>query len=171
MKEIWKNIEGYDGYKISNFGNCIGISGKLLKNRDNGNGYHYLCLYKNKKPKYIGLHRVVAYSFLRESGKNLVVNHIDGNKKNNTISNLELVTQNQNAQHTKKLGRTTFGTKNSICKLKEDDVIYIRNNYKKSLTGNASGGGNLHQLAKDFNVSPSSILNIIQLKTWNYLKI
>ena len=104
--EIWKDINGFDGYQISSYGRvrCFrDFHGNIvdqyrnLKPLLNKDGYFYVDLYKDGKQIHKRIHRLVADAFL---GKNdhLVVNHIDGNKKNNMVENLEWVTSSQNSK-------------------------------------------------------------------------
>jgi hypothetical protein len=117
--EIWLDIDGYDGiYKVSNFGKVksidrtyldkngklYNVEGKIMNFQDNGKGYKNINLYKDKKSKCLYIHRLVADAFLPKiHGKNFV-NHIDGDKSNNELSNLEWVNRSENMLHANKLG-------------------------------------------------------------------
>jgi hypothetical protein len=112
-KEIWKSIKGYEGlYCVSNLGRVKSlprkcktkggifrsVTGKILKNSKNGSGYYYVCLSKNGEVHYKRVHILVAQAFIKNNDvfvKNSV-NHIDGNKANNNLSNLEWVTPKEN---------------------------------------------------------------------------
>lgn len=106
MEEIWKDIEGYEGYyKISNLGNikseerviehngCYGgyykIRGKILKPKIDKDGYFKICLKKNDIKKYFFIHRLVAQTFIPNPNNLPQVNHKDETKQNNCVSNLE----------------------------------------------------------------------------------
>lgn len=103
MKEIWKNIDGYDGkYQVSNLGNVK--SYKNLKKELCKNGYLRVTLYKEGKAKRFLVHRLVANTFLENKSNKPQVNHIDGNKTNNQINNLEWVTSSENNKHAHKIG-------------------------------------------------------------------
>lgn len=106
MNEIWKDIVGYEGlYQVSNLGRVkslnYGKSGKegLLKPKTRKNGYLEIGLRKEKKSKYILVHRLVALAFVDGYEEGLVVNHIDENKQNNVWTNLEWVTSQYNVQY------------------------------------------------------------------------
>lgn len=110
QKEIWKDIEGYEGlYKVSNLGNiksldrtdCSGrkIKGKIIKQSQNRGGYKYIKLHKNSEIKNVSVHRLVAVAFVENIHEKKCVNHIDGNKHNNNSNNLEWVTQSENIKH------------------------------------------------------------------------
>ncbi len=114
MEEIWKDIGGYENlYQVSNLGNVrstvrmVGnraYGGKLLRQTDRGN--KYLCVDLSKKcvSKLHSTHILVAKAFI-ENPQNLPqVNHIDGNKQNNHVSNLEWSNASMQAIHAFKLG-------------------------------------------------------------------
>ena len=111
--EIWKDIKGYEGiYQVSNLGRVKSLArvvvkayGKehnlkerIKKSNLNHLGYEILRLHKDAVGKTYAVHRLVAEAFLnKENG--LEVNHIDGVKTNNKVSNLEYCTRSQNVQH------------------------------------------------------------------------
>lgn len=66
MEEIWKPIEEYENYYVSNMGNVMNINtGKVLKGQNNGKGYFHVCLYnKEHKCKLVMIHRLVAKAFI-----------------------------------------------------------------------------------------------------------
>ena len=117
--EVWKDIKGYEGlYQVSNLGRIkslekfnktnifdesIGYTRKekILKPyfRSNLKQYLVVCLYKNKKGKLFSVHRLVAENFIENKEKYKEVNHIDGNKTNNNVVNLEWCNRKQNSIH------------------------------------------------------------------------
>lgn len=123
MKEIWKDIQGYEGlYQVSNLGRIkslgrtikkIGPKGKIfyrdypekiLKQTKNKKGYLTVILSKNNENKIVRVHRIVAKTFLNLKEKGKEVNHKDGNKENNCASNLEWITHQENMIHAYKNG-------------------------------------------------------------------
>jgi hypothetical protein len=102
--EIWKTVESSPNYKISSIGSVRNTkTGKTLKVATNNSGYKLVCL-SNKDKKQTGyIHRLVAEAFIDTDldTRVSVVNHIDGNKNNNTIENLEWTTYADNAYHGK----------------------------------------------------------------------
>ncbi len=111
MLEIWKPIQDYEGlYEISNLGNARSLNfhreGKtrLLKQKETRDGYLETTLSKNGKPKYIRTHRLVAMAFCENPNNKPEINHIDGNKHNNSANNLEWCTSSENQKHAYKLG-------------------------------------------------------------------
>lgn len=98
MREIWADIEGYEGlYKVSNLGNVSGK--KMLTPSKSSSGYYKVELYKDKISKVFWIHRLVAQTFLPNPDNKPQVNHKDGNKLNNILSNLEWVTVSENQIH------------------------------------------------------------------------
>ena len=93
MKEIWKDIEGYEGlYQVSNFGRVRSLKNgkvRILKPLTNKNGYLRVQLYKNNSLKTIFIHRLVAMAFIPNPNNLPMVNHKDEDKTNNIVSNLE----------------------------------------------------------------------------------
>lgn len=96
--EIWKNIEGYDGiYEISDKGR-VRNRNKIMSQYKNESGM-YIRLYKNKKSKLHKVHRLVAKTFIENPENKKTVNHIDGNRWNNKLENLEWATISENVKH------------------------------------------------------------------------
>lgn len=147
--EIWKDIQGYEGiYQISNLGNVKSLSRtiyrkcgnyiskeKLLKQHVGTTGYYIVDLKKNGKRRTFKVHRLVAKAFLSELKDKPFVNHKDGDKLNNSVSNLEWCSQQENMQHAVSTGlKPAF--KISKQKLKEDyidnvmSIVQIANKYK-----------------------------------------
>lgn len=103
--ETFKTINWYENYKISDLWNIINKDWKFLKPWKIKQGYKIVVLYKNKIPKTLKLHRLVAETFIKRLENKNVVNHKDGNKQNNTTDNLEWVTPSENTIHSFKVLR------------------------------------------------------------------
>ena len=100
QQEEWKDIKGYENlYQVSNLGNIRRVSNKTKKTRLNNWGYIIIDLWKENKSTTKAVHRIVAETFLPNPDNKAEVNHIDGNKTNNSINNLEWVTREENIQH------------------------------------------------------------------------
>lgn len=105
MKEIWKDIVGYDGkYQISTLGRIRNHNGLIMKQKPSKDGYIRILLFNNKKYKAEYVHILVAKAFLPNPKIKSEVNHIDANKSNNTLHNLEWVTRRENHFHAVSLG-------------------------------------------------------------------
>lgn len=120
-KEIWKDIENYEGiYQISSYGRIKSLKRKtnnqfgkrdiILKAQRNGN-YLGVRLSKNGNTKTYFVHRLVAKVFIQNPNNYNVVNHLDSNPLNNNVNNLELTTYKGNMQHCIMQGRFADNTK------------------------------------------------------------
>jgi len=101
-EEIWKDIEGYEGiYTVSNLGRVYShLKGRIREPKKMPKGYLHLVLTKDKKQKDVLLHRIVAMSFIPNADTyKIYVNHKDGDKLNNSVANLEWVTNQENINH------------------------------------------------------------------------
>lgn len=161
MKQILNS-----NYYITEFGNVYNSkTHKVLNWCDNGNGYMYVSLIINGKRKNYTIHRLVAETFVPNPNNLPTVNHIDGNKLNNHYSNLEWCTIKYNHEHALRIGleKGIDGEKNPHCKLKENDIYKIREDYEKS---NLKGYAFYRLYAKKYGVSDESIRNIVKRITW-----
>ena len=164
MEEVWKDIAGYEGrYKISNIGNAINALGKYTPQETKPNGYKSVCLYKNKISTKYYVHRLVANAFIQNKNNYKVVHHIDHNKSNNCVDNLEWCTHSMNLKYAydngKRQNTCYFGENAKNAKLKRSDVSEI----KKMLASGIKGT----DIAKKFNVSKHMISRIKTNKNWS----
>lgn len=101
MVEEWKSVEGYENsYAISTMGRVMSLkTGKILKQHLRGGNYLGIGLYENGKQTSYSIHSMIAVAFLshKRCGHELVVNHKDGNRHNNVLSNLEIMTNRENS--------------------------------------------------------------------------
>lgn len=150
MQEQWKPIKGYEGlYEVSNLGRVKSLpkyhncgkqgymqSEKNLKQIKQNSGYLCVCIYKNGIGKKYLIHRLVAETFIPNPENKTQVNHLDGNKENNCIDNLEWVTQKENIQHAYKTGlhntqASKDGHKKTAKKLSKPVIAIILKQMKK----------------------------------------
>jgi len=142
MKEIWKDIKGYEGlYQVSNFGRVksLKFKPKVLKNVTNYGYYPTIYLFKNNQMKMFKIHRLVAKIFIDNPNNFPCVNHKDGQKTHNNVTNLEWVTIKKNNIHAIK---NKLHHKSNLTK---DDIIKIRKLRIKNKT--------YFTIAKLFNIS------------------
>ena len=175
-KEIWKDIEGYEGlYQVSNLGRVKSLSrivnsgnGKMLTKEIiltaaiGNHGYYVVRLSKDNVGKCFTVHSLVANAFLE---KKYEVNHINGIKTDNSLDNLEWTTRAKNARHSYRLGLKIpiNGEKCKKSKLKTDDVLDIRNLYRYKKYSQV-------QIAEIYKVSDRTIFDIVHHKSWKHIK-
>ena len=107
--EIWKDI--YEGYQVSNLGRVKSLKREtILTPRENHKGYLQVHLRHNGKDITPKVHRLVAKAFIANPNDLPQVNHINGNKADNRVENLEWCTNGQNQKHSyEMLGRKPIG--------------------------------------------------------------
>lgn len=105
-KEIWKTIDYPPNHAVSNYGEVKNlVSGSIRKPQiNNRSGYYHIGFYMNGEHKHIYVHKLVAEAFLGERPPGYQINHIDGNKLNNCVDNLEYCTKSDNIRHAYKSG-------------------------------------------------------------------
>jgi hypothetical protein len=162
--ENWVAVKGFNGlYEVSNFGRVKGLkTGKVLKPRITAYGYLEVGLCNSGKRKSKTVHRIVAENFLLKGEGRLVVNHIDGEKRNNHTSNLEWVTQKENVNHAVKLGLHVVGrgSQSPHHKLNEMQVLTI-----ETLVGIKTNA----EIARHYKINPTTVCDIKTGKTWSWL--
>lgn len=170
-QEIWKPCNLYENYLISNFGNIKHIKrNKNLKyslSNYKGNGYPQVKIYLGSKLTCVKIHKLVMLSFkLEEHFDGAVVNHIDGNKLNNNLDNLEWCTASENQKHAYKnnLLNIKKGTDHNKTKLNANQVKEIRTSYKKNELS-------MKEMSKKYNISYENIRAIVLNKIWKHITI
>ena len=151
--EEWLPAPDFPTYHVSNFGRVKSFKGKqrIIKPALSGSNYLFITLYSCDKAKPISVHRLVALAFIPNPKKKSEVNHRDGNKFNNHVSNLEWATSSENNLHAFNTGLMKSGEDFYNAKLTNEQVRYIREN-PSNLT--------LVQLAEMFPVNMQTISDI-----------
>ena len=162
---IWKTLqyngELYNKFEISNNGQLRNVeTNTIYKQHINKEGYNQVCvsLGSRNKKKVFKIHKAVAETFIPNPNNKNEVNHKDGNKQKNIVSNLEWATSKENMEHASKSGllHPLCGVNHPSSKLTHEDVVYIRENY---IPGDIVYGA--RALGRKFNINHSSILDII----------
>ena len=170
--ENWRPVVGYeDLYAVSDIGRVCRTtdgrcqkwkSGTILSLRRNPEGYPTVSLYRRDNGKTKLVHGLVAEAFIGKRKVGMQVNHRDGNKTNNDVSNLEWNTPKQNTRHAIEQLGVKYGVpgeRSPHAKLTERQVRSIRREYAE---------GNITQaaLARKFGVGYVAIHEIVRYKTW-----
>lgn len=174
MIEEWRDIKGYKSYyQVSNFGRVKSLDrvvldrgihrkfkGRVLKFGKSA-GYLNVSLSYKGKSRSVKVHRLVLETFRPNTFNKSDCNHIDGNKQNNHIRNLEWSTRSENIQHAKNAGlrENCMGERHSFAKLNEKQVLEIVELINR--------GTKLTSIAKLFNISQQSISSIKLGITWS----
>lgn len=164
MSEQWRQVEGSE-FVVSDHGNVIGLKpDSLIVPYKNKKGYLKLNIWQHGRRKGVFVHRLVAQAFIPNPDDLPQVNHIDGDKTNNNISNLEWCDDSYNLAHAHRLGlRTSAGGHNGNSKLRESDVLQIRRLYGKQ-------GYSSKRLAYIFSVHQTTIQRAISGKRfWKHV--
>ena len=161
-----KAILGYEGlYSVTRDGRVWSHAKKAFKVLQKSHkGYLRVALYSGKgKCKVHSVHRLVYEAFISAIPDDLFINHADGNKENNALSNLEVVTRSQNELHAyRELKRPTpKGSKNGHAKLDEDKVKQIRQLL--------SNGTHQRDIAKLMGVTQPRISEVKNGRTWKHV--
>lgn len=129
MKEVWKDIDGWEGqYQISNLGRVKSLPKKLhrgmtkeriMKSTNNGSDYFIVGFRNGNRRKSYLVHRLVAKAFIPNPKNKEEVNHIDGNKQNNIYTNLEWTTKQENINHAWRTGLSSM-EKLDVVRIKVD---------------------------------------------------
>ena len=171
--EIWRDICDYEGlYQVSNYGRAKSFHNGETKIRcgykDGGKGkYRYLrvSLCKDGEEIAVLLHALTARAFLPNPENKPVINHIDANKCNNCVWNLEWVTVRENAQHAARMGlikgNVNKGSKRPNAKLDDDTALQILEMHISD-----SEEFSAKALAKKFNLRERVVLDLLRGKTY-----
>lgn len=163
-------MPGYNGlYEVSNRGEVRSMfdshdglkSGRHLALNVQSTGYLTvtLCINRSKKLKYV--HRLVLGAFVGTTANRQVCRHLDGNRKNNSLSNLKWGTYSENENDKVGHGRRINGERQWKAKLNEHDVIAMRGLYVS--------GSTIKEIGERFNVSKSAAFSAIKRQTWKHV--
>lgn len=178
-EEIWRGIQEVNGeYEVSSIGrvrSCESVKirsngrphtrrSKILKPAIDANGYERVALSFEGKLITKKVHRLVAQTFIENPSGKITVNHIDCDKRNNNVWNLEWATHSENIRHAENNGLIDRlkGEEQILSVLKEESVLDIRRRYSE-------GGISMSALAKCYRVSKKLILNIIHKRAWKHI--
>lgn len=151
MEGNWKDIEGYEGlYQVSNLGRVHSLYRNIiLKGSEDIWGYIKVTLYKDGSPSIKTVHRLVAQAFIPNPENKPEVNHIDEDKTNNNVSNLEWSTRKDNLNH---------GTRNERIS-KSNSIQILAINLK---TGESKEYYSTKECARQLGLDKSNITHVLK---------
>ncbi|API90291.1 hypothetical protein BKP56_07050 [Marinilactibacillus sp. 15R] len=171
--EVWQPITGFYN-EVSNLGRVRSVKhkagngkiykSKILKPVVTNSGYVNVAIINKSEGNITKrLHRVVAEAFIPNPENKPEINHIDGNKENNEVSNLEWVTSKENKRHAweNDLQVSVKGSEKPLAKLKEEDIASIRKEYRE--------GCIQMELAEKYGVARQTISSIVNMKAWKHV--
>jgi hypothetical protein len=168
IQEEWKPVLGFEGYyEASSLGRIMRVGDvwgrpvrRIIKPSIKKSGYCYVSLSAVDRRVDARVHVLVMAAFNGPRPVNCVINHIDADKTNNALLNLEYVTQQKNLEHSVALGRMGKGSLSGNAKLTESDVLTIR-----QLQGRISQV----EIARRFGITNSAVSCIHTRKTWTHI--
>lgn len=168
--ERWRPVVGYEGvYSVSSRGRIRrdqpgpgARAGAILRPAfSRTRGYAYVALSRDGIVKTVDLHRLVARAFLGEPPEGHEVNHIDGDKSNSAVANLEYLTHGDNLGHAARSGLVANGSMLPQSKLTEQKVREIR-----ALRGIVP----TRELARRYGVTTGCINDVLALRRWTHVR-
>jgi hypothetical protein len=166
--ETWKPVLGYEGiYEASDWGRIKSlkkIPHRILRPGPHTGGYQMVGL-NNRIKTMRTVHRIVCAAFFGPIPEGMEINHKNGNKKDNRLSNLELVTPCENTLHSIRVlgnrpGNRSKGEAHHHAAFTEKEVLWIR------------GATDIHSyaaIARHFGVSRSAIAHIVKRRSWTHI--
>ncbi len=163
MTEYWKDIDCVGYYQVSNLGRVKSTRwNRILTPTIAAGGYYYVGISINGKGVLKRVHRIVGRTFIPNPENKRTINHIDGNKLNNNVENLEWCTHKENLEHACKMGLVPRGEDRPTAILIMEQVLEIREVYKKGRTTHK-------KLAKEYGISPTQIARILKRTHWKHI--
>jgi hypothetical protein len=180
-QEEWRPIAGTKKYEVSNMGRVKSVSRYVPNNINGGcrlvkqrrlaqktkpNGYKEVALYLQPQVatmRYV--HRLVAEAFIGPIPEGMAVNHLDGDKTNNKVSNLEIITASANSKHAVDMGLYAppayKGSKHPRSKIDESRVLEIRAEYAKN--------NSINRLVESTGLPKGTVAKICYRQTWTHI--
>lgn len=172
--EDWKQIAEFPEFAVSNYGRVMRIAlqqssrrtlfpvGMIRKAKLQNNGYLSMTFKRGRHTYHRPIHRLVAMAFIGPLPAGGETNHLDGNKLNNFIGNLEYTDRVGNARHAMKLGRLAYGERNALSKLTNEKVRWLRQQQGKQ---------SLHALSRQLGMDRKTLRQAILGITWRHVPL
>tara|TARA_R110000822_G_scaffold309874_1_gene440513 strand:+ start:1683 stop:2177 length:495 start_codon:yes stop_codon:yes gene_type:complete len=160
--EEWRDIKGYEGYyQINLLGEICNIKrgSSVARHINRNTGYYQVTLTKQKVRKTVYHHRVVASIFIPNPDNKPCINHINGDKSDNSVLNLEWCTHKENTHHAMSEGLWISRKGEDVGKLRNNQVLKLREKY-------ATGEYTHRELGKEYGLNQSNVSRIVNRKTY-----
>ena len=175
--EIWKKVPNYSTYEVSSFGRLKTFNWKnhgteaIMKPALDGSGYLRTMLKRDDgKIHTIKVHRIVGSAFIPNPEDKPQINHKNGIRSDNRLSNLEWCTASENVKDSFASGRSNNQGMNCPTSILTDDQVReIRADYVGGNRNQYTGGLTRQKLADRYGVKLGAIKNILMNKTWKHL--
>ena len=166
-----RRVKDYPEYTVTSDGKVYSFKSgkkKLVKSCLTVKGYEMIRLYpkvprSNNRPTNMSVHRLVASTFLHKESEDLEVNHLDANRVNNSVSNLEWVTRSQNQLHKYKLNKCPVGEKWHSSKLSRATVYKIKVYYAHSIR--------ICDIARKLKLNSNTVQSITSGRAWSHIRV
>lgn len=163
--EEWRWVIGYEGlYQVSNKRRVKSFHHgkvKILRSGLNTYGYPQVSLCRNGENKTRLVHRLVAQAFIPNPDNKPEVDHMDNNRANACVENLQWVTSSENTQVAIRRGTQKIGSESPLAKLTAEEARYIRENYKPY-----DRRFGIRALARKLNVSMSTVADVVHHRNY-----
>lgn len=166
--EIWKDIENYEGYKVSNMGRIKSLKGKterILKQQMDRDGYLLICLSKTGAQKIFKVHRLVAKAFIPNTENKSDVNHKNECKTDNRVINLEWTTRKENINYGTRNERISKARMKQVLQFTLEGELAKEWNSIIECRCNGFSGGNISQCC---NNKYGKQKNVYKGHIWKY---
>ena len=157
IAEIWRVVEGFPSYSVSNRGRvrrtarARGTPAGILKNSRDRNGYAVVNLHQDRKQTKVYVHRLVARAFLGPQPNGMHVAHWDGDGMNADASNLRWATQSENESDKRRHGRANYASGSRTFGEAE----------QKAITSRRANGESINSIAKSYGVSFGAVKVVV----------
>jgi hypothetical protein len=162
LVEEWKPVKGFPGYDVSSCGR-VRRGDLMLIQGTKETGYRRVSLTKNGKQFRRYAHVLVAEAFVGSRPDGTEVNHIDGNKANNTPANLEYVTHAENVRHAHEAGLCKYGEQAGTSKYTEQQV--------RRAHELVAAGWKYREAAKETGLHYSFVCDLCSGRAWKHLNL
>lgn len=164
----WRTIADAPMYEVSSSGKVRRSipgqgtrAGLVLSPCETKKGYAMVHLSDNGRRFSSYVHRLVATAFIPNPNSHPQVNHIDSNKSNNDVSNLEWCTNRQNRSHAVRSMTHAFGSRHGFAKLSEIDVMFVRMWFDR--------GFSKAEIARAFGIGHPAVFKIVRNERWRHV--